>query len=131
MNQFLRYLKSRGIALAGETSMLVGISELGAVTQTQYVPLPDVEAASVLDDLLGAAYPARPGVSAEAIVADLDALLAERDRLKAENAELRAALEGIEELLSKPNTDALGGMARRLGAVGIARAALAATEGSE
>jgi len=44
-------------------------------------------------------------------------------------AELRAALEGIEELLSKPNTDSLGGVARRLGAVAIARAALAATEG--
>lgn len=46
-------------------------------------------------------------------------------------AELRAALEGIVQLLTKPKTDPLRDIARVVGAIGIARAALAATEGSE
>lgn len=67
---------------------------------------------------------------AEAQVAADDVIEAAA-KARVDAAELRAALEGIVELLSKPNTDSLRGMARRVGAIAIARAALAATEGSE
>lgn len=63
----------------------------------------------------------------EAVSAALGRPVTVRD----EAAELRAALEGIVQLLTKPKTDPLRDIARVVGAIGIARAALAATEGSE
>lgn len=52
-------------------------------------------------------------------------------KLRAESAELRAALEAVAELLSKPKTNSIRDLGRVVGAIGIARAALAASEGSE
>jgi hypothetical protein len=46
-------------------------------------------------------------------------------------AELRAALEAVVQLLTKPKTNSIRDVGRVVGAIGIARAALAATEGEE